>query len=728
MTRPTPGTRSTAPTRATRPTAPARRLRRLITAAALALLGSLIVPAQTAHAAAYEILVFSKTAGFRHDAIPAGLDTLRTLGGQNDFTVTTTEDAAAFTTANLATYEAVVFLNTTGDVLDAGQQTALQSYVDSGGGYVGVHAAADTEYDWPYYGQLVGAWFQSHPAIQSATLRNEDRTHPATSHLGATWTRTDEWYNYRANPRPNVRVLQTLDESTYSGGSMGGDHPITWCHNQGQGRSFYTGLGHTAESYADPAFRSLLLGAVRYAAGQATANCSAPAGGAPVEAESYTSGSGVQAAAHGPASGGRTLGYIDNGDWAGYSSVTTAGARTFTAKVSSAGAGGRIEVRSGSVTGTLLGSVAVPVTGGWETFTTVTTPLTATASGPLFLRFTGGSGALFDIDTFSLGSAPADEALADNVHLFYYPWYGSPAVNGGYRHWQQGGRTPPNDVGADLYPTLGAYDSGDFDGAVARHMEWVERSGAGVIVYSWWGRGSYEDRLARGVLDAAEERGVEVAWHLEPYAGRTAASTVADIQYINSTYGDHPAFYRSDEHGGKGAYYVFQSLDIPDWTALDQVTGSSIVLAQTTDTTKIAHFSGMYTYDGIAGATAPGWKQAGDHARANGLIWSPSVAPGYLDDRAVPGNTTPTVARADGAAYDRQWNNALDPAIGGDPTWVSVTSFNEWHEGSSIEPADSTPPAGHGYQTYNGAYGRTGAAAETAYLDRTAYWVGRFQR
>ncbi|MGW6737157.1 ThuA domain-containing protein [Streptomyces sp. NPDC055013] len=704
-----------------------RRLRRCTAALALGLLGALITPAGTAHAAAFEVLVFSKTAGFRHDAIPAGIDALRTLGGQNDFTVTATEDAGAFTASNLASYEAVVFLNTTGDVLNSAQQNALQSYVDSGGGYVGVHAAADTEYDWPYYGQLVGARFQSHPAIQRATIRNEDRTHPATAHLGATWTRTDEWYNYRANPRPNVRVLQALDESTYSGGSMGADHPITWCHSQGTGRSFYTGLGHTSESYADPAFRSVLLGGVRYAAGQATANCSVPAGNGQIEAESYSSGSGVQVAAHAPASGGLTLGYIETGDWAGYSEVTTAGAQTFSAKVSSAGAGGTIEIRSGSADGTLLGSVTVPVTGGWETFTTVTTNLTGSASGPLILRFTGGGGALFDIDTFSLGAEPTAGTLSDDVHLFYYPWYGSPAVNGGWRHWQQGGHTPPDGIGADLYPALGPYDSGDFDGAVDQHMKWVARSGAAVIVHSWWGRGSYEDRLARGVLDAAQEQGIQVAWHLEPYSGRTGASTAADIQYINRTYGSHPAFHRAADHGGKGAFYVFQSLDITDWTALDQVTDTSIVLAQTTDTTKIAHFSGMYTYDGIAGATAPGWKQAGDYARAHGLIWSPSVAPGYIDDRAVPGNATPTVERADGAAYDRQWSNALDPAIGGSPTWVSVTSFNEWHEGSSIEPADSTPPAGHGYQTYRGAYGQTGEAAQTAYLDRTAYWVGRFQ-
>src|SRR5256714_12315468 len=142
-------------------------------------------------------------------------------------------------------------------------------------------------------------------------------------------------------------------------------------------------------------------------------------------------------------------------------------------------------------------------------------------------------------------SAPGPQAaLSPHVHLFYYPWYGSPTVNGSYRHWPQGGHTPPNDIGANLFPVLGPYDSGDFAGAVARHMAWIAQSGAGVIVYSWWGQGSYEDGLAMGVLNAAQQQGIKVAWHLEPYGGRTAASTVSDINYINSRYGSHPAFFR----------------------------------------------------------------------------------------------------------------------------------------------------------------------------------------
>ncbi|GAA2808738.1 glycoside hydrolase family 99 protein [Crossiella cryophila] len=319
----------------------------------------------------------------------------------------------------------------------------------------------------------------------------------------------------------------------------------------------------------------------------------------------------------------------------------------------------------------------------------------------------------------------AAPAPGSNVHLFYYPWYGNPAVYGEYRHWQQGGHTPPTDVGADFYPALGAYDSGDFTGTVESHMAWIRGSGAGVLVYSWWGRESYEDRLAEGVLAAAARNGLKVAWHLEPYGGRTAASTVADIEYLIARHGASPAFYRAAEHGNRAAFYVFESLRIADWSALDLVSDRAIVLAQTTDVSRVAHFGGMYTYDGIAGLTAPGWAGAGAYCRANGLVWAPSVAPGYLDKRANPGSGTPIVDRREGATYDRQWNNALDPAIGGRPHWVSVTSFNEWHEGSQIEPADGTPPPGHGYLTYDGAYGSRGPAASTAYLERTRYWAAR---
>ncbi|MGW1225883.1 ThuA domain-containing protein [Streptomyces sp. NPDC002530] len=222
---------------------------------------------------AKRVLVFSKTAGFRHDAIPEGIAALKELGKDSNITVDATEEAGQFTTANLARYDAVVFMSTTGDVLNADQQKAFENYIATGGGYMGVHAAADTEYDWSFYGGLVGAYFSGHPAIQPVTVRVEDHKHPATAHLGDSWQRTDELYNYRTNPRDKVKVLATLDETTYTGGTMKGDHPITWCQTYQGGRSFYTGLGHTKESYAEADFRGLLLGGLRYAAGQVKADC-----------------------------------------------------------------------------------------------------------------------------------------------------------------------------------------------------------------------------------------------------------------------------------------------------------------------------------------------------------------------------------------------------------------------------------------------------------------------
>ncbi|MFD8523915.1 lectin [Streptomyces capillispiralis] len=242
------------------------------------------VPAAERAAAdpAYEILVFSRTAGFRHSSIDEGVTALRDLGAANNFTVDATEDPQAFTTANLAQYRAVVFLSTTGDVLGPAQQTAFEQYLGAGGGYVGIHAAADTEYDWPFYEGLAGALFHSHPAIQPATVKVEDRGHDATAHLGTTWQRTDEWYNYRTNPRTTAHVLASLDESSYSGGSMSGDHPIAWCKDYAGGRAFYTGGGHTEESYADPAFRRHLLGGIRWAAGTTKADCRPETGYTPL--------------------------------------------------------------------------------------------------------------------------------------------------------------------------------------------------------------------------------------------------------------------------------------------------------------------------------------------------------------------------------------------------------------------------------------------------------------
>lgn len=213
------------------------------------------------------VLVFSRTTGFRHGSIPAGIKSLTELGREHGFRVEATEDPRFFEPTRLGKTDCVVFLNTTGDVLDDEQQRHFENFIRGGGGYVGVHSAADTEYDWPWYGRLVGAWFKTHPAIQPARINVEDRTFPATRMLPATWDRTDEWYVYRKNPRPNVRVLMSLDETSYQGGGMDGDHPISWYHDYDGGRAFYTGGGHTDASYAEPLFREHLAGAIKWAAG-----------------------------------------------------------------------------------------------------------------------------------------------------------------------------------------------------------------------------------------------------------------------------------------------------------------------------------------------------------------------------------------------------------------------------------------------------------------------------
>ncbi|RAK70598.1 ThuA domain-containing protein [Hymenobacter edaphi] len=220
-----------------------------------------------APAARPAVLVFHKTAGYQHASIPTGIQAIRELGQEHRFTVEATADAGYFTPAKLKHYRAVVFLNTTHDVLDAAQQAAFEQYIRAGRGFVGVHAATDTEYDWPWYNGLVGAYFDNHPKVQPATVRITDASHPATAGLPAAWPRTDEWYNFR-NLAPDLHVLATVDETSYSGGTHGAHHPIAWYHAYDGGRAFYTGLGHTPESYAEPAFRQHLWGGIQYAMGR----------------------------------------------------------------------------------------------------------------------------------------------------------------------------------------------------------------------------------------------------------------------------------------------------------------------------------------------------------------------------------------------------------------------------------------------------------------------------
>jgi cytochrome c len=221
------------------------------------------------------VLVFSETTGFRHDSIPAGREAICRAAGRDGIGVDWSEDSSVFTAETLGRYDAVVFLSTTGDPLDDAQQAAFEEYIRNGGGYAGIHAASDTEYDWPWYGGLVGAYFSGHPAIQEATVEVSDHKHPSTADLPQRWQRTDEWYSFRSNPRGNVHVLATLEESSYTPGAnaMGVDHPIAWCHNYDGGRAWYTGGGHTKEAYGDQRFMAHVLGGIKWAANLVTGDC-----------------------------------------------------------------------------------------------------------------------------------------------------------------------------------------------------------------------------------------------------------------------------------------------------------------------------------------------------------------------------------------------------------------------------------------------------------------------
>ena len=209
------------------------------------------------------VLVFTKTAGYRHKSIEKGVQTLRELGREHGFIALQTESGEDFSPQNLKNYKLVVFLSTTLDVLNEAQQRAFENYIKNGGAYLGIHAASDTEYDWPWYGKLVGGYFVSHPEQQEAKIDVVDKTHPSTAHLNDVWMHFDEWYNFK-DLNPNVHVLMKLDETSYQGGINGDNHPIAWYHEFDGGRAFYTGLGHTEASYDEPEFRQHLWGAIAW--------------------------------------------------------------------------------------------------------------------------------------------------------------------------------------------------------------------------------------------------------------------------------------------------------------------------------------------------------------------------------------------------------------------------------------------------------------------------------
>ncbi|HEX2607939.1 MAG TPA: ThuA domain-containing protein [Flavisolibacter sp.] len=233
------------------------------TISVLLLIGTVMISAFIRFTKMPRVLVFSKTSGYHHQSIPDGIAAIQKLGKEQGFAVDTTTDSTQFNERNLHNYKAVVFLSTTGNVLGTKEEKAFQEYITGGGGLIGIHAATDTEYDWPWYGQAIGAWFLSHPKQQQATLHIVDGSHPSTRGLPQSWTRWDEWYNFKSI-NPDLHVLITIDETSYEGGKNGAGHPVAWYRKEGKGTVFYTALGHTAESYSEPAFLKHLAGGIQY--------------------------------------------------------------------------------------------------------------------------------------------------------------------------------------------------------------------------------------------------------------------------------------------------------------------------------------------------------------------------------------------------------------------------------------------------------------------------------
>jgi len=320
---------------------------------------------------------------------------------------------------------------------------------------------------------------------------------------------------------------------------------------------------------------------------------------------------------------------------------------------------------------------------------------------------TTGPAATTDAGPSTTGSAttlPAVEGAdpSPRIVVFYYPWYGTPEFEGTWVHWDQAGATPPGDIGSDFYPVLGAYSSVD-PAVVARHFAWLREAGVGVIASSWWGRGTSEDRAVQVLLDVGERYGIQIAFHIEPYEGRTADRVADDIAYLYERYGDHPAFFRSTEttrwsegDQAKGLFFVWSSsvpneqfgaVDASYWRdAMDRVHSlpdGGLVIADTPSGSWIdgGHFDGLYNYANLEQLPSFDWARE----LPPDAWYVPSVIPGFSAERIGYPSTDHT-PREGGDTYRQQWAAALGTGI--EPHMVSITSFNEWHEGTQIEPAD----------------------------------------
>jgi len=331
-----------------------------------------------------------------------------------------------------------------------------------------------------------------------------------------------------------------------------------------------------------------------------------------------------------------------------------------------------------------------------------------------------------------VGSEPSYRVAA-----FYYPWYKNPTVDGAWDHWEGPDFRPPLDVSSDYYPLLGAYSATD-PAVVARHFAWLRQAGVGLVIVSWWGQRTREERAVPVLLEMGQRYGIQIAFHVEPYGGRTAGRLVEDVQYLYAHYGDHPAFYRttastrwSPDDRSKGAFFVWlierpdtqaQPVEATYWReaidAIHALPDGGLVIANTTRTGWVdgGHFDGLYNYATLHLDEGEGFGWA--RGLPPDTWYVPGVIPGFSARRiGYPDDTY--VPRQDGATYDEQWQAALGTGV--EPALVSITSFNEWHEGTQIEPAAAGADNGMGY-----TYVDYSPLSPEGYLALTRRWAEQF--
>ena len=322
------------------------------------------------------------------------------------------------------------------------------------------------------------------------------------------------------------------------------------------------------------------------------------------------------------------------------------------------------------------------------------------------------------------------------IAAFYYPWYFNLKVDGRWIHWNQGGYTPPADIGSDFYPTLGAYSESD-PAVLAQHFAWLREAGVGVIISSWWGQGDNTDRALPLMFDIADHYGLKIAFHIEPYGGRTAAKLAEDIHYLYNKYGNHPAFFWTTETSlyskddrPKGLFFIWASV-LPNESSpfvtpnywqkmmdtLHKENPGAIVLTDENNPIWITrgHFDGSYNY-GVLDSDKVGYKWARNLPK--GAWYVPGINPGF-SARRVGGQAQTDTPRRDGSTYADRWKSMF--AVGIKPRMVAITTFNEWHEGTQIEPAASKMKTSNGtaYQDY-------GILLPDGYLKMTREWVEKY--